>query len=372
MGDLAIIPESFKLISETSLDIIQTFDDYNTEITANGYKFFFDIDLVTILNTRFIVPTTQGNKNFELGQYTGCLYWSIDLTSSFSLAIFAAGNGIALANNIWTDSHNDVFSYDYGIYCLIIKESEYNFALDCGFIKRWLPIITSDVNNNEYFSYTFDNEINRFVTSEEEQTEAFANLFLFGFTSKIVYDTEDSVFKAFEFRYEFSVADLLRLFIPGLDINVRDFLGLLVPGFNYFDFMNIKQLGYRHYAISPLDFIKFSYELYFNLDKQNLDYIVADISLYLFGDKGQQYKNELSNENKTRHFGIALNGGLSYSKDIFPEGVFGYSVKIALKNIPLLISTAEIDVGYSNNYHATLYRLPIKDGNVLLLELKLY
>ncbi len=106
---IIITPDAFNRMIETSSGILDEYYEYSKEIENQKYRFVFDETLLGTPNKDFVVPTTLGNRNMEIGEYNGCFSLSFKI-GIWQLGCFAISNAFAIANNYLTDSSNQVFS----------------------------------------------------------------------------------------------------------------------------------------------------------------------------------------------------------------------------------------------------------------------
>ena len=87
------------------------------------------------------------------------------------------------------------------------------------------------------------------------------------------------------------------------------------------------------------------------------------MTLFVFKDK---YTGKPVYDKKD--FYISLNWGSSYSKCIFDEALLGYSWKLSFENI---LGRVGIAFGGSYNDYNYLFRVPIKNESMILIDMKI-
>ncbi len=180
------------------------------------------------------------------------------------------------------------------------------------------------------------------------------------FDAIIIYDYENNIVNSFKIEKTISIYNLVHYILPYVDIG--NALGELVPAFNYFQYKTIEQLGFGHYNIRPTDFCKIDYELFFNLGAMRIDFCTLGTSVYI----------PKQNIEVDDAFIVEIDGKISYSRNVFPNGLWGFYGAITIKNIPLLICHGNLSIGYSINDDKILMHLPIKDQGILAISLKLF
>ncbi|HOE76084.1 MAG TPA: hypothetical protein PLS97_05740 [Rectinema sp.] len=202
---------------ETSSDILDEYYEYSKEIENQKYRFVFYETLLGTPNKAFVVPTTLGDRNMEIGQYTSFFSLSFKV-GIWQLSCFAISNGFANANNYLTDSSNQVFFHSDTMCGIEFKNIMKNFSIKAGGIFEEYSFIETNEYGEGLFSYVY---------------------------------------------------------------SIGNTLGELVPAFHYFRFNEIKQFGFGHYEIAPTDYSQLNYEFFLDLGTIRLAYCTLEASIYI-------------------------------------------------------------------------------------------
>ncbi len=207
-----ITPDSFEWMAKTSINIMDTYQYYNTLIDNYEPKFLFDARSVQTFWDNYIIPTTLGDITVGPIQMDMALYWKWQPRDSLSFGFLAFVNGIDL--QIDENIHLELTSVDslYGdLYgwksrkYIIAVHLEFNKDIDVtiGALIQQTPYITLDSLGNQVFSIPYFDEppIEEWRTYEE-QTELFLNGTAYGYEVRTLYEFKESSINLFEINKE--------------------------------------------------------------------------------------------------------------------------------------------------------------------------
>ncbi len=341
-ADERITPQRFNWIASTSLDIVKTMHAYADQINTTKPDFFFDIDLVKTTRNTYSLPTSRGIQSAEIMQYDGALYFDWSISSNYTLDFFVVANGIGLGKNLYSAPAKDVWSSEYSTGSIAVRRNDKSLYLAFGYNDRKIPYTEKNSAGNEVFGYLFNSSTSEWERAETETQSCFASVKAGQYELTLVYSFSSQAMELLSARIEFWLG--------------KEF-GIFVPGANYYKENDTKQIGTSLIGFKLGSSLSLATEGYLNTRSFALDYLLASGTLLLFRDED----NSSLQHDPAKRFSIVANTGISYSKEIFPSGLFGYSAQLTVENIPLLGSRIKLIAGISCNYHESLYRLPIQD-----------
>ena len=356
-----IDPEAFEWMLKTSLNIMKVYRHYNDLIEKYDPIFLFDVDSVQTFRNDYIIPTSLGPITTGPIQMDIALYGNFRIKDSY-LGLLVIGNSFDLQidEELHPDLRSTIGPYGdlYGWvsrYMIIAVRGGFkeDVNLTIGGLVKKSPYITTASDGSKYFSIFYDEEDREYKTNVEED-EFFLHANLYGYDIGTIYKFNENELTLFEFKRR-----------------IGKERGKLNIAFNYYGFLDTYQGGIEYTDFMPTNYISLGIEGFLNIHKKGhgtgLAYMLSTSSIYLFRDK--RSKEEASK----RDFHISINLGASYSKDIFDEGLFGYSWDVALEDISLFFikSYGRFSFGESYNYHKTLYRIPIKDETLVFIGFQL-
>jgi hypothetical protein len=144
--------------------------------------------------------------------------------------------------------------------------------------------------------------------------------------------------------------------------------GSLAVGFNYYNYLNTYQAGIEYRSKSFFSLLPIRLEAYWDIYKNG---IWNDVGYFLLRTNQNFLKNNPNESSNTsdEDFYINVDVGASYSKDLFVEGLFGYSLDVHFRNI--WGCWRNLIFGYSYNFHDNLHRLPIKNDQMILIAFRI-
>lgn len=360
-GEKRITPEGFEWISKTSLNVMATYQRYDELIKRYDPKLLFNIDAVRGCEHDYITPTTIGDLTVVPVQLDFALYgnWRIKQTS---LGFLAVANTVDL--RIAKEAHPDLNSGDgpYGIlygwykrYILAAFRGSFgeNIKLAIGEVYAYSPYVVTALDGSKQFGLIEEQGYKEYKTTKGEK-ESFLYANFYGYEVGGIHDFKKVNPKLFQLRKFFNI---------GKD------LGELIPGVNYYRLADTTQAGIEHKDFMLTPNVSLGGKFFLNIHERNrgagLAYITGTMSAYFLKDKAA------GEDDSKRDLYISLTPGLSYSRDIFDEDLWGYSLDIALENFPMApgheknFGQGKFAIGVSRNYHGTLHRVPIKDEMLL-------
>ncbi|MBL7149131.1 MAG: hypothetical protein ISS80_03570 [Candidatus Cloacimonetes bacterium] len=356
-----ITPSSFEWMAKTSINIMDTYKYYDTLIDNYEPKFLLDARSVQTFGNDYVIPTTLGNITVGPIQMDFALYWKWQLRDSLSFGFLAFVNSIDLQidENIHPElcsssgEYGDLYGWKSRKY-IIAVHPEFNKDIDVtiGALIQQTPYVTIDSLGNQVFSiHYFDEPPIAEWRTYEEDTELFLNGTAYGYEVRTLYEFKESSINLFEINKELK--------------NKR--YGEFELGLNYYKHSKTVQTGFQYKNDKLISFLPFKFDLFWDIykkDKWNeLSYAQMDMTLFVFKDK---YTDKPVYDKKD--FYISLNWGSSYSKCIFDEALLGYSWKLSFENI---FRTFSLAFGGSYNDYNYLFRVPIKNETMVLIDLKM-
>jgi hypothetical protein len=340
---------------------MDTYQYYNTLIDNYETKFLFDVRSVQTFENDYIIPTTLGD--ITVGPFQGdlALYWKWQPRDSLSFGFLCFVNSIDLMidENIHPElrsssgPYGDLFAWKSRKY-IIAVHPKFNKDIDVivGALIQQTPYVIIDSQGNQVFSiHYFDEPPIHEWRTYEEHTELFLNGTAYGYEVRTLYEFKESSINLFEIDKELK--------------NKR--YGEFKLGLNYYKHSKTVQTGFQYKNDKLISFLPFKFDLFWDIykkDKWNeLSYAQMDMTLFAFRNK---YTGEPVYDKKD--FYISLNWGSSYSNCIFDEALIGYSWKLSFENI---FRTFSLAFGGSYNDYNYLFRVPIKNETMVLIDMKI-
>jgi len=352
-ADEFVNPEYFEWISRTSLNLTKAYREYESHFETQNLKFMFDINLTKTSKTTYIAPTSTGQENVEMMNYTGALYFRPKSSQNYSVGFLTVAMGVGIGENLYRATSSEVWSNEYRLSTLIIKSNVEDSKMIVGVMQKLSPLITTDSEGNKVFDYGYDEEDGKIGRAEQKNENLFLQVRKKGFDILTIYSFSELKFDLFESQKIFRLSKNL---------------GILSPGFNYYKFLDTRQIGGKYYEFTPFNFISAGLESYFDIDKMDLAYALFYGSLYFLKD---DIRKKGAESVSGKDFHIQLSSGISYSKEIYHGGLSGYSASLSFENVPILRMYARFILGLSRNYHKGMYRLPVKDDTLILTSFQL-
>ena len=355
--DKYITPASFEWISRTSIDIMKSYRYYNTLINKYDPDFLLDANSVQTAVKNFTIPTSFGPITVGPLQLNMAIYVKWQVNKSFRLGFLAYANGIELIIN--KGQHPDLANPDgqYGYITswinrkfIVAIRPDFNpdLKLTIGGLVKHTPYVTLSESGEEQFDITMSEKGYRTYVES-------GDLFL------------QSRYRSYELStlYEFEENSLNLIEIKQY-IEMGHKTGSLSIGYNRYEYLKTHQAGIEYSSQSFLSLMPFHIEAYWNIYKKgswnDIGYILLQIN--------REFLNDSISVNKDNHdFGIQVDIGTSYSKDLFIEGLFGFCLNVNLRNIWGI--WRNLSIGFTYNYHDYLYRLPIKNEPMILVAFRI-
>ncbi len=344
-----ISPEKFQWMTETSADLLGRIKTYNSEIDLYKPYVYLDYDNVLTPGYEYTAPTPIGPWNVgpvegNLGLYIGVEHFGF----------IAVVNGI---NLLIDDKHKT------GIYSNLDGWASYNylggvrFALDSDFqliggaVMKQTPYFVKIDDDLKFSAYT---DKNGAIQTNENRVEAFALLKLFGYDIVTFYNSD---------KKRASSLDLSGNVFDKGDSGRFDFQ------LSYYDLSTTVQGGFKYDDFFILSFLSLGTSATFNIYSEDKNRsVIADALIYdrifIFRD------SPLRSKESTDDFYIVIRTGLSVSRDLFDEYLYGYMAEVSGVNIKVLGSRTQFLAGGSYNYDETLNRMPVKDQFLVSFKVK--
>jgi len=355
-----ITPDGFNWMSRTSIDIMKTYRHYNTFIEQNNPKFLFDAHTIQTAQNDYILPTSLGPITSGPIQGEMAIYYNWQINQKKQIGFFAFVNSIDLQidsklhpNLRDTDGpYGDLYGWKSAKY---IMAADHEFSPDIkitlGALVNYRPYLTLAADSSQQFDIYYDEEKEEYRT-DKDAAELFFHGTFYGYDIGTLYQFEANTF---------SLIELKRFFKMGEDA------GYLALGYNHYSYLKTHQLGleYEHNSLLPLPV---HLEAYWNLYR---DKKWNDIGYFLFSTRRTFLKDEspAADAEPEKDFFITAHGGISYSKDLFTEGLPGYFINFDMNHI--WGYWTNLMIGYSYNYHDYLHRLPIKDEHSIVVAFRI-
>ena len=338
-----IDPTAFESISHASLNILQTFKEYDNLIADNNFR--------TILNAKgasmsemYSVTTTAGDVVVHPFQ-ADVLFHSkgfVLVASMMDLRIAKLFNeGLAFEYLLpygW--------SYRYAVAGYRLLGRRRGNDLTVGVMFQQKPYIEEGPGGEKVFGYL--DKGYTLLTTTVSTYSPFIHVNIFGNDIATIYSTEEGELDSAE--YEFS-------------LRLGERTGRLNMGYNFSRFSDSSQAGIKYKELHFTRWMTFGLEYYQNADTGRLSYIQPEVTFFLAWD-GRKASEKL--DRYTR-----INLGYSFDREIFSEEVPGYAAKVTFENLRIYGDWAgSISVGIANNYRAVLSRIPIRDETLMTAMLQ--
>lgn len=331
-----ITPESFERLARTSLDVSDTFRTYYSRVRRSEPVVFGDVDAVFTLendplNPRYSVPTTAGEFGVnEVSRLDAAAYGRLRLPQ-FDLGFWFLYSELGL-NTQFRD-------WDFGHRVLAVTFSKgAGFSATAGSITRYEPMVF--VSSTGVKQFDFEPDSRTIFNTSRQRKYGFAHLDLYGTDVTVI-----------------SGKTLLN---PNL-LELRHRLATRLGGAEWelaasrYRFRDTLQVGSRVRAPRLFWRTSAEAELFFNLEKQDAPPGLAFAAL----------SGEAALPLPWTPARLFVRPGLSYDRDVLDEGVGGWLLEVAVRDIPLWNGELAFQLGWSNNYHSYLRRLPLKDQDLM-------
>lgn len=355
-----ITPDGFKWMSRTSIDIMKTYRNYKSFIEENNPKFLFDAHTIQTAQDDYSIHTSLGMVSVGPLQGELAIYFRWQVMKKLKLGFFAFVNRIDLQIN--DKLHSDLTDPEgpYGnLYAwksgksIIAVSPHFNpeIIMTIGALITQYPYVTFSNDSTEQFDIDYDEEKEKYLTYKDKQELFFIGNF-YGYELGTIYEFEEN---------SFSLIELKRFF------EMSEKIGHLALGFNHYDFRKTYQLGLEYDNRSLFSIFPVHLEAYWNIYK---DKKWNDIGYFLFSTRQTFLKENsiASPAEEKKDFYIGVDTGISYSKDLFAEGLTGYFINFDLTNI--WGYWRNFILGYSYNFHDYLNRLPIKNDHKIVVAFR--
>jgi hypothetical protein len=212
-----------------------------------------------------------------------------------------------------------------------------------------MVICTHSVKQFDIFYHEESEEHRTYV----EKQELFLQARIYGYDIGTIYEFEENSLNLFEVKRFF---------------DMEQETGSLAVGFNYYNYLNTYQAGIEYRSKSFFSLLPIRLEAYWDIYKNG---IWNDVGYFLLRTNQNFLKNNPNESSNTsdEDFYINVDVGASYSKDLFVEGLFGYSLDVHFRNI--WGCWRNLIFGYSYNFHDNLHRLPIKNDQMILIAFRI-
>ncbi len=357
--DKLITPDGFNWISKTSIDIMKTYRHYNSFIEENDPMFLFDAHTIQTAQNNYTIPTSLGLVNAGPIQGEMAIYYRWQINEKKKLGFFVFVNSIDL--QIDSKLHPNLRDADgtYGdLYAwksrkmIFAVHHEFNpdIRLTLGALVNTKPYVTLANDSTEQFDIFYDEEHEEYRTYKQASELFFLGNF-YGYELGTLYQFEENTL---------SLIELKRFF------NMGENAGYLALGYNHYNFLKTHQVGleYQHNSLLPLPVhLEAYWNVYKNKKWNDVGYFLLSTQWTFLKDKSAASPAEAKKD-----FYITVDTGVSYSKDLFTEGLTGYFINFDMTHI--WGYWTNLIVGYAYNYHDYLHRLPIKNEHNIVIAFR--
>ncbi len=356
--DNTITPEAFNWMSKTSINIKKTYDNYQNFIDEHDPIFLFDFNTIQVgENDNYLIPSSLGDLNVGPIQGELAMYRRWQTKKDLKLGFFLCVNSLDLQINeelhpTLRDTlgpYGDLYGWNSGKIIMSTSATfNQNIEITLGVLLSYAPYITIANDGTEQFDIFYDEEKEEYFTTLDKDEFFFIGTF---------YGYKFGTFYEFSER-EFSLIELKK------NINLGVKAGEVGLGLRHYSFRKTYQAGFEYNHPTLLSVISVDFETYWNIYKNgqwnDLGYIMLSSGVSIFKDRQQKEIDRVKKD-----FFIEIKGGISYSKDIFYEGLTGYYCTVDFINI--LRWWHSFKVGYSYNYFDYLSRLPLKNEHGIVI-----
>ncbi|MCK4695723.1 MAG: hypothetical protein KAT74_08165, partial [Candidatus Cloacimonetes bacterium] len=202
-----ITPSSFEWMSKTSINIMDTYQYYNTLIDNYEPKFLLDARSVQTFWGDYIMHTTLGDITVGPIQMDFALYWKWQPRDSLSFGFLAFVNSIDLQIDKKIHPELRSSSGEYGdLYAwqsskwIVGVHPEFNKDIDVtvGVLIQQTPYVVDSLGNELFSIHYFDEPPIHEWRTYEEDTELFLNGTAFGYEVRTLYEFKESSINLFE------------------------------------------------------------------------------------------------------------------------------------------------------------------------------
>lgn len=355
-----ITPDAFNWMSKTSINIKKTYDSYRKFIDEYDPLVLFDVNTIQTEGYNYLVPSSFGNVSVGPIHLEMAMYFRWQTKKDLKLGFFAFINTLDL--QIDEELHptlrdiegpyGDLYGWQSGKMIMATSAKfNQNIEITLGALVTQAPYVTMANDGTEQFDIIYDEEEEEYLASLDKNELFFIGNF---------YGYEVGTFYEFGER-EFSLIELKK------SINLGENAGEVALGLRHYSFRKTYQAGFEYNNPTILSVISVDFETYWNIYKNSqwneLGYVMLSSGVSIFKDRHLTEIDRVKND-----FFIEIKGGVSYSKDIFNEGLTGYNCTVDFINIWGWWHSFK--VGYSHNYFDDLNRLPLKNEHGIIVAFR--
>ena len=353
-----ITPEGFNWMSRTSINIVNTYRNYQYFIKENEPKFLFDVNTIQTFGYGYTIPSSLGMINvgpihLELGAY---FRWQVK--ENFKLGFFAFANTLDLQIDdvkhpdltSSSGAYGNLYGWQSGKIILAVNpQINENINFSVGALLVDSPFVTLSEDCTDQFDIYFDEEFDEYLPNNEREELFFLGKF-YGYEIGTFFEFKEKIFSLIDFKRVFSLSE------KAGDIGV---------GFRHYNFLNTYQVGAEYQNSSLFTILPVNFEVYWNILKNNK---WNEISYVNFSTGKTFLKDQSTELASKRDFHINVSTGISYSRELFDEGLVGYQISFDFANI--WGAWRSLVLGYSRNYRDYLNRLPIKNEHEVVFAFR--
>jgi len=360
--DKIITPESYEWMCKTSINIMKTYKYYDSIIEKYDPKFLFDANTVQTFTDNYLITTKAENGTFSdtlfVGPFQGdlALYWKLKLKDSLcvSFIVFMTSFDLQIEKEIHPElrdengPYGDLYGWKSRKFILAVRPDIFEkIKLTIGALIHTNPYVITAENEKKEFSIYHDEKNNEWRTFREHP-ELFLNGKVFGYEVRTLYEYKKSSINLLELNKKFK--------------KIKD--GEMELGLNYYKQTKAFQAGFLYENKNWIKFLPVSLEFFWDIYRKDH---WSDLGYFVFNVSSSIFKNDYEFYDK-KDFYIGFDFSSSYSKGMFAQGLWGNSWKVRFENIFRYFS---MGFGFAYNEHKYLYRVPIKNEKMVLIDFRI-
>lgn len=152
----SISPAQFRWMSETSIHVMETYQNYNHIVTAINMPIYLNFDLVIARGKDYYLPTTHGNIDVYPGEFKFFCYTNLLIKEKWPFRFLLMINSMSMSSNLDLNPEKEDYYSKIGwnsgttliAYRPIQRKNE---QLTIGIQSNFKPYIIADSLNNDIF-----------------------------------------------------------------------------------------------------------------------------------------------------------------------------------------------------------------------------
>lgn len=357
----SISPAQFRWMSETSIHVMETYQNYNHIVTANNMPIYLNFDLVIARGKDYYLRTTHGNIDVHPGEFKFFCYTNLLIKEKWPFRFLLMINSLSMSSDLDLNPEKEDYyseiSWNSGTTLIAYRPIQRkNEQLTIGVQSNFKPYIIADSLNNDIFSVYYDEQ-----DSIYKGTKSYPQLFLHYIKSGYDFGTM--------YNRKKNVIQLLELAKHKM---LKKDWGQFITRFRYLNFLRNYQLGFRLNEFSQIRNVLLDLSLMWNIVRDNQWNDFSSLSLNTSINLNR--KNNIEELMKQKQRYTTLDLGISYSKEVFNHLLFGASCNAVFHQMSFSDRPVFCDLGFglSYNYHDNMIRLPLKDVMIMKFFIAFY